>query len=346
MLFTRNKHKAIIGPDGNLYVIGGITIDNELVAEVERFNFTTSTWEIAGKLNVPRYGFGVCIYDNKIYIFGGALPGSNVTNSIEYYDGVSWKETPFVMPFTIGNFASVVQQDTVYIAQAGLRQLCAFSLKTGEPFEVPGLMDNIRFRHSMSAIGNKLYVIGGYNQDGEGVSDVECYDVTTNTWSNVGSLNTPRWFHTSVNYNNKIYVLGGKIANSVVLDSIEMVDGITCTVVDAKLPTPTALHSTVLVNNEVYVIQSGLRSVETFLLTNETPTIIPTQEVTQPEVITQPTSVLTPELHFINRDGFNILTDSLGNVYPIHGWKLGDLDASRGIKVVSYDPITKNVVLT
>jgi hypothetical protein len=388
MLITRNKHKAIIGPDGNLYVIGGITIDNELVAEVERFNFSTSTWELAGKLNVPRYGFGVSIYDNKIYIYGGALPGSNVTNSIEYYDGVSWKEAPFGMPFTFGNFASVSYDDRVYLAIGGLRQLRAFSLKNGESFEVPGLMNHIRNRHSMSSIGDRLYVIGGYNQDGEGVGPIECYDLASQTWSTTGALNTPRWFHTSLTYDNKIYILGGKIANSVVLDGVEQFDGNTCTNIDYKLPTATALHSTVMVKNEVYVIQSGLRSVETFLLPakipevippvvvqperrvftvdvgdlspttattfveeikNEvTPTVIPPEVVTQPSMNTQiehPTPINPTDLFFVNRDGFNILTDSAGNVYPIHGWRLGDSNEVPGIRIVNYDPITKNVTL-
>lgn len=370
MSYTRHKHKSIIGPDGNLYVIGGITIDNDLVAEVERFNFKTSTWEIAGRLNVPRYGFGLCLYENKIYIYGGALPGSNVTNSIECYDGISWKELPFCMPFTVGNFASVAFDDKVYLALANLRQLRGFSLKTGEAFDVPGLSSNIRVRHTMSAIGNKLYVIGGYNQDGQGVSDVESYDITTQTWSYAGSLANPRWFHTSFIYNNKIYVTGGTIANSVVLDSIETFDGTNWTEIDTKLPTATALHSTVYIKNEVYVIQSGLRSIETFLLPDPQPEVIvpivsPTipEPVFQPVVENQPITITTPEvvntsiimtqpeipspleLFFVNRDGFNVLTDSAGNVYPINGWRLGESTDVPGIKVVSYDLNTKNVTL-
>ncbi|XP_054160419.1 kelch-like protein 18 [Oppia nitens] len=64
---------------------------------------------------------------------------------------------------------------------------------------------------------SKLYAIGGYN--GQITNSVEAYDIKTNTWKLVSSMNLLRYKFDAVLANNHIYVCGGY--NGEILKSCE-----------------------------------------------------------------------------------------------------------------------------
>ena len=68
-------------------------------------------------------------------------------------------------------------------------------------------MTTARYGLTSSAVGNKIYVIGGYTSNH--YSTNECYNPSTNTWSTVKSIITGRSSLTSSVVDNKIYVIGG-----------------------------------------------------------------------------------------------------------------------------------------
>ena len=70
---------------------------------------------------------------------------------------------------------------------------------------------------------NKCYLSGG--EDSSGIrNDVLVYDVATNTFSAVGSLNTPRRYHASWLAGDKLCVAGGQIPDYVPADTTQCYD--------------------------------------------------------------------------------------------------------------------------
>lgn len=70
-----------------------------------------------------------------------------------------------------------------------------------------------RARHASAVWNNKIYVLGGINVVKEGkfvaVETIECYDMVTNTWSNVGHSPLPRNQSHVVPYNDTLVEIGG-----------------------------------------------------------------------------------------------------------------------------------------
>ena len=67
---------------------------------------------------------------------------------------------------------------------------------------------------------HKIYVTGGYDCYADDTkSCVDCYDLDTNTWSQVANMNIARQAHCLVRLYGRLYAIGGKD-----VDSIEVYD--------------------------------------------------------------------------------------------------------------------------
>ena len=54
MIVKRDELSAAVGPDGNIYAIGGHGgSNNECLSSVERFNMQSQEWEMVADLNCP-----------------------------------------------------------------------------------------------------------------------------------------------------------------------------------------------------------------------------------------------------------------------------------------------------
>lgn len=56
---------------------------------------------------------------------------------------------------------------------------------------------------------NKLFAIGGYNSAIGSLHSVEAYDMCSNKWEHISSMNEFRSSHGCAVHNNHIYVIGG-----------------------------------------------------------------------------------------------------------------------------------------
>ena len=70
---------------------------------------------------------------------------------------------------------------------------------------------------SIASINNKIYVTGSTfdyeNGDLLSTYKVQCYDIETETWSEVANMNKPRTFHRLLNIYEKLYVIEGNRLN-------------------------------------------------------------------------------------------------------------------------------------
>lgn len=63
---------------------------------------------------------------------------------------------------------------------------------------------------TMEAYGDKLYVFGGIDHNGEASADLWCCSVLTNTWTKAKAFVEGRSGHSSVLFGNSMYIFGGK----------------------------------------------------------------------------------------------------------------------------------------
>ena len=61
--------------------------------------------------------------------------------------------------------------------------LVPFSYGQGSEWATKAPMPTPRTENVAASIGNKIYVVGGFAENGQTLNTVEVYDVETNTWS-------------------------------------------------------------------------------------------------------------------------------------------------------------------
>ena len=66
--------------------------------------------------------------------------------------------------------------------------------------------------HAATAIGGKIYVTGGCDDDKNPMRAVCVYDPQTDAWSQLASMRATRKEHTSTVVGGKLYVFGGRDA--------------------------------------------------------------------------------------------------------------------------------------
>jgi N-acetylneuraminic acid mutarotase len=115
-------------------------------------------------------------------------------------------------------------------------------------------MPKSRCCEGVAAVGDDIYVVGGYGSAGV-LNNNQEYDTLTNTWTNRAPMPTARWALTAAAVNGIVYAIGGDLGNGQYQDIVEAYDPST-NMWSTKTPMPTvrnSLTSTVL-NNVIYVI--------------------------------------------------------------------------------------------
>jgi hypothetical protein len=173
-----------------------------------------------------RDGAGVATVNAKIYVFGG-----NNSNDIDEYDPIkgSWTSIDYSKPENAGKLklqtprkdtvAVAVNNNSIYIiggenTSGYVSSVEKFSSVTGYSTKLPDAK-NIPYPVSGAAavaVGNKIYVIGGYNSGSGCSSRMQVFNTDDETWETTNPLPnmpTARAYAAAVEYNGKIYVIGG-----------------------------------------------------------------------------------------------------------------------------------------
>src|SRR4029453_15659133 len=85
---ARYAFQAALGTDNMLYVAGGQTADMvpTVYDQVSRYDYTTNTWSNVAPLPVPLGQGTIGAWNGKIYVAGGFIGGTSVTNALRIYD--------------------------------------------------------------------------------------------------------------------------------------------------------------------------------------------------------------------------------------------------------------------
>ena len=172
---------------------------------------------------------GSAIYNGKIYVFGGSgLNGAAKTtfsNKFQYYDiaANTWNLLPN-MP-TAREAKGKIVNDKLYVIGGfngtPSRLINVYDLKTNlwiDQYTMPAGISG----HALAVSGNKIFIIGGFNNQ----TFLAYFDTTTNTVHQLTSNMLPRRHAAAEIYNNKLYIIGGSttaLTNSAI-KSIQVAD--------------------------------------------------------------------------------------------------------------------------
>jgi len=136
--------------------------------------------------------------------------------------------------------------------------LASVSLAVEGTWTTKADMPTARLCVSTSAVNGKIYAIGGSTGSNAwyfGISTVEEYDPSTDTWTSKTDIPTARTFFSTSAVNGKIYAIGGMTTEGNHLSTVEEYDPATDTWTrKADMPTARSGLATSAVNGKIYAI--------------------------------------------------------------------------------------------
>lgn len=72
------------------------------------------------------------------------------------------------------------------------------------------IMPRARYKHTALAVGNKVYICGGYGSNGDPLDSIDVYDVVSNTWEPAIDTPASNTNYSAAAYDGMIYIFGGE----------------------------------------------------------------------------------------------------------------------------------------
>lgn len=233
--------------DGKIYAIGGSKMkkyqvprgfgtESEELPTVEMYDPATDTWTQKADMPTPRKT-KTCVVDGKIYAIGGWLTTNEQTQleTVEVYDPATdtWAKAQSMNHARCSAAISVVNgeiyvvggigwpphrdQSGRYLSSLYLSSVEVFNPKTHQ-WREKAEMSVPKAAHSTSVIDGKIYVIGGYFQEGRKtkiLSAIEIYDPETDRWTQEPDMLLGKSGHATEVIDGHIYIFGGGPPTSV-----------------------------------------------------------------------------------------------------------------------------------
>jgi DNA-binding CsgD family transcriptional regulator/N-acetylneuraminic acid mutarotase len=209
-----NVGAALMG--GKVYVPGGYSSEEGVVARLEIYDPEADSWEAGAPMPVRLCAYAISAVEEKLYVFGGWDGSAYVASTLEYdLTTETWSEnTPMSSP---RGFASAgVIDGKIYVVGGYDGQREFATVEEYDPSQ-EGLADPWRQRTPMSmrrgglgvaTIAGSLYAIGGgWNRY---LAFNERYDPRSDQWSALETPVSGQWRNLAVVAGDTgIYALGG-----------------------------------------------------------------------------------------------------------------------------------------
>lgn len=220
---VRRWHRSVVF-NNKIWVIGGedgLNTNNQIWNSTDGFTWTQIT--PTGSAFLSPTGGKLLVYNNKLWLIegfvGGPSSSSNVYNST---DGINWTQlSTSGTIYTDRHFFDAVVYDNKMWVIGGLSDSGTvgnsdiWSSTDGVNWtqSTPiGTYFNGRFHHKMAVFNNKMYVIGGANNNGLNVYGDVWSSTNGINWTketNDGAYFSGRYSHEVVVKGDTMYVIGG-----------------------------------------------------------------------------------------------------------------------------------------
>ncbi|XP_041363937.1 kelch-like protein 24 [Gigantopelta aegis] len=213
---------------------------------------------ISPRLTYRNYG----AYEEVICCIGGSGNISRTSREVICYS--CQQQTWFTLSAMIYDpgieFASCAYGNAIFVSGGSgkLKGLMYFQSVQNKWFACETLLMGRR-RHSMVAVEDSLYVLGGYNdtltEDDKTLASIEEFNITMGQWQLAGYLTMPIRSASASVIKGNVFVFGGITMNDAEVQSVQCfnIRNRTTTVV-CNLPFSSGLTSSVVLNREVYII--------------------------------------------------------------------------------------------
>lgn len=202
-----------VSHEGKIYVIGGYVGSNVSgTSEFYVYDTETNKWSQLANIPAARTLQGMAQLDGKIYVFGGLSSGSSYHNNTYCYDIATnkWSEKA-KLPCNLNRGQAFTREGKIYVLCQHNGSSFVGNFYTYDPIsdEFNALADNpsSRYVSPVAYVGDKLYVMGGYNS--KQLSTVYEYTFSTNTWKQLKDMTYHIRDTRALGWLDKIYIPGG-----------------------------------------------------------------------------------------------------------------------------------------
>lgn len=220
---TPKVRSSAAGAGDMLYLFGGYTTDaNTPSAETWRFDPSADAWSAQADMPRARSSTAAAVAGGKVYVFGGFVGGSAVTDVAVYDPNANtWEDLSAThsMPTARADFAAVTSPCGLIYCIGGRQAPDGAALATVDAFDpverrwMTGYtsMSTARADFAAGLVYGKIIVAGGASGPGAdaGLASVEEYDPTTNTWRSLSDLPAVRSGSPGSVIDDILYVAGG-----------------------------------------------------------------------------------------------------------------------------------------
>jgi len=238
----RYRHSTVVVAQRYLFVIGGRDLQDNIVQPIDIYDVVSGTWSTHPKASMSSDCCSDSIafvladvntgYDN-IYLPGGYYANYSASNEVLILktlntstEGTFQRGLVANSNYKRGDAMSLVYNNHGFVSGGFLEN--SFCSPIGNTEEYDPVKNTWTVRSSLAharadgaavMIDSHLFILGGETKDKScnfslPVSDVEKYDVPTNSWSDFIALPTSRFRQSGEIYKDTIYVFGGQIENS------------------------------------------------------------------------------------------------------------------------------------
>lgn len=240
---------------GQIFVPGGQgTVGT--VSTVEAYDPSTNSWTTEPSLATLKGPMGVTTLGDEIFA---------IYASTEIFDGTAWSAGPALPVAPAGSWLHAVTVGGKIYAVSEAGPVHVYDPSSGWAAETS--IPLTRVVPAVGAVGDSIYVIGGYDPATYGTLDmlplpaVQRYDTVAQEWADPppASMPTARDCASVAVLDGKIYVIGGRrVIGSVMenaMDTVEVYDPATDTwAVMPPLPAPLAMGAAAATGGSIYAI--------------------------------------------------------------------------------------------
>ncbi len=223
---ARNDVSAVSGPDGNIYVVGGVDGNGNFLNNVEALSGSALTFSSTNNLTHSRSLCATAANGTVALALYGEK-GSGFETSYEHMTNPpNWNSPPNLTYTAAGAGAAFGSDGRVYVVggsdgSGALSAARAFALADNNLTTLHGLLVPRGIVSVAAGSDGRIYALGGQS-GATTLGSAEAYTIATDTWTQVASLPEPRAATQAVLApDGRIYVPGGaNLGSGVIYDSV------------------------------------------------------------------------------------------------------------------------------